>query len=363
MRPVILILCNNDGGLYKFRRGLVERLAERYRVVISCPAGEYKHDLVSLGAEFIDTPMDRRGMDPVRDLKLMRAYSRLIKEHDPLAVLTYTIKPNIYGGLAARLKKCPRIINITGLGTAMENGGIMQKMLLAMYRPAIKGAHCVCFQNLANRDFFLKKLKVGRNVLLCGSGVDLEEHPAAPYPEDEGVCRLLFIGRAMQAKGLDELLSVAERLKKEGAPVSFTLVGGCDESEYEARLSELTEKGVIDWVGEKRSVNSYLENCHAVVNPSHHEGMSNVLLEAAATARPVIASDIPGCRETFVEGKSGLGFTVRDADALYAAVKRFISLPNAERARMGRYARAFAEENFNREKVISIYTDLIEELL
>ncbi len=361
--PVVLILCNNDGGLYKFRRGLLERLVGRYRVVISCPEGDFAQDIRALGAELINTPMERRGTNPLRDLKLLRAYMRLMKQYRPLAVLTYTVKPNIYGGIAARLYRRPRIANITGLGTAVENGGLMQKLLMAMYRPALRGAHCVCFQNEANRDFFNSNMKIGRQVLLCGSGVDLKEHTAEPYPEDAHGVRLLFIGRMMRAKGVDELLAAAQRLKNEGENISFTLVGGCDEAEYEAKLSKLTREGVIDWVGEKRSVKPYIAECHAVVNPSHHEGMSNVLLEAAATARPVIASDIPGCRETFAEGKSGFGFAAGDAEALYLAVKRFAALPNERRAEMGAFAREFVEKNFDRETVIRTYTDLIEELL
>ena len=363
MKKTVLILCNNDGGLYKFRRELVSALAEKYRVVVSCPKGDYFDEIRALGAEFIDTPVERRGTNPLHDLKLMREYKKLIKSEKPIAVLTYTVKPNIYGGLAAKRLKCPRIVNITGLGTAVENGGAMQKLLLALYRPALKGAHCVCFQNEANRDFFNDKLRIGRQVLLPGSGVDLNEFTPQPYPSDKDGLKLLFIGRAMKAKGVDELLSAVQRLHDEKANVRFTLVGGCDEQEYIDKLTKLTEEGVINWVGEKKDVKPYLAECHAVVNPSHHEGMSNVLLEAAASARPVIASDIPGCRETFIEGESGLAFNACDADSLCRSIKRFAGLPNEKREQMGKAARAHVEKNFNRETVTKTYLELIEELL
>jgi len=361
-KQTVLILCNNDGGLYKFRRELVLALAKRYRVAIACPPGDYKRDITALGAEVIDTRMERRGKNPLHDLALMRGYIRLIKQQKPLCVLTYTVKPNIYGGLAARFRHAPFIANITGLGTAVENGGVMQKLLLAMYRPALKRAHCVCFQNEENMRFFTSRMSIPRCRLICGSGVNLKDFTPAPYPSDENGLKLLFIGRAMEAKGVNELLAAAERLHAEGDGIAFTFVGGCDEQQYKDRLERLTEKGVINWVGEQRSVKEFIADSHAVVNPSHHEGMSNVLLEASAMARPVIASDIPGCRETFVNGESGIAFEAGNADALVGAIRRFAALANDERERMGRAARAHVERYFNRDEVIKTYLDLIEEL-
>ncbi len=361
-KETVLILCNNDGGLYKFRRELLCELVARYRVVVACPAGDYKNEIAAIGAEFIDVPMERRGTDPIRDSALFLRYLRLINRLKPKAVLTYTVKPNIYGGLAARLKKRPRIMNITGLGTAVENGGMMQKLLLAMYRPALKNAHCICFQNEENMRFFTEKFKLSRCVLIPGSGVNLKDFIPAPYPGDEGGIRLLFIGRAMRAKGVDELLEAAERCAGAEPKLHFTLVGGCDEQEYKQKLERYTREGVVNWVGEQKSVKEFIADCHAVVNPSHHEGMSNVLLEASAMARPVVASDIPGCRETFIPGVSGFAFTPGDTDSLCRALLDFSRLPNERRAGMGRAARAHVEKNFNREKVVSTYLGLIEEL-
>ena len=412
----ILVLCNNDGGLYRFRRGLLIELLKNYRVSVSCPKGIYTDELVKMGVEFINTPIDRRGTNPIRDLGLIRFYRKLIKKRKPLAVLTYTIKPNIYGGIVCRLLKLKTayIPNITGVGTAVEDGGTLRKMLMLLYKTAVKGAYCVFFQNEANKAFFEQSMSISRAIILCGSGVDLGEYAYAEYPVDSvdsvdsmdsvdsvdsvglvdsvdsvdsvgsvdsadsvdsvdsvdsagnmdgAKLRLLFIGRVMRAKGIEELIYTAQKLHSQNANVEFTLLGGCDEHTYNERLQYLTNEGILNWVGEQRDVYSYIRNCHGVVHPSYHEGMSNVLLEAAATGRPVIASDIPGCREAFINGISGIAFEPKNAEALYNAVREFMGLSHEARMQMGIKGREHIERNFDRQSVINAYIDILKELM
>lgn len=365
-KPEILILCNNDGGLYKFRRELLIELVQHYHVAVSCPTGDFRSEITALGVEFIDTAVDRRGMNPLRDMRLMRRYIRLIRQRRPLAVLTFTVKPNIYGGAANRLlgKKGSSIIaNVTGLGTAVDGGGALGRLVMKMYRYSLEKAYCVFFQNSENLKTFTDMATLNRTELLCGSGVDLEEYAFTPYPDEKDTTRLLFIGRAMKAKGMDELLGAAKRLYDERAPVSIEIVGGCDDESYRDKLTRLTEEGVVTWHGEQHGVGEYLKGCHGVVHPSYHEGMSNVLLEAASTGRPVIASDVAGCRETFINGVSGIAVRPRDEESLYGGIRRFMEIPWDERARMGAAARTVAKEGFDRKIVVKKYLDIIEELL
>ena len=207
----ILVLANNDVGLYRFRKDLLAALlGAGHEVYISLPDGGFVSELVQLGCRFIDTPIERRGMNPIHDSKLFHQYRAILKEVKPDLVLTYTIKPNIYGGLACRMAHIPYAVNITGLGSAIENGGWLKKFVLALYKPALKGARVVFFENAGNRDTLAATGVVpqGRDVVLSGAGVNLEDYPYQSYPQ-EGAVRFLFVGRVMREKGVDELFAAA----------------------------------------------------------------------------------------------------------------------------------------------------------
>ena len=229
----ILVLANNDVGLYRFRKDLLAALlGAGHEVYISLPDGGFISELVQLGCRFIDTPIERRGMNPIHDSKLFRQYRAMLKEVKPDLVLTYTIKPNIYGGLACRMAHIPYAVNITGLGSAIENGGWLKKFVLALYRPALKGAKVVFFENAGNCDTLAATGVVpkGRDVVLHGAGVNLEDYPCQPYPQ-EGPMRFLFVGRVMHEKGVDELFAAAKRMKQQyGEQVEFHMVGSFEEA-------------------------------------------------------------------------------------------------------------------------------------
>jgi glycosyltransferase involved in cell wall biosynthesis len=358
----VLILANNMGGLYKFRRELLEALLERgQEVYISVPDGNFRTPLEEMGCHFILTPIDRRGTDPVADLKLMLRYRRLIRSLEPGVVLTYTIKPNIYGGLVCRYLRQPYIANITGMGSAINQGGMFTRFILSLFKIALSGAACVFFQNEMNRSFFVEKGLVGdKHRMIPGSGVNLAEHRLEEYPEGEDL-NFLFMGRVMQDKGVDELFAAAQTIRAKYPGTSFHILGSCEER-YQERLRDLEQRQVISYHGFQQNVHGYLKACHAVVMPSYHEGMSNVLLEAAATGRPVLASAIPGCQEAFDEGVSGLGFAPQDTKALIAALERFIALPQAARREMGLQGRAKVERQFDRQQVIASYLQEIDRI-
>ncbi len=343
-------------GLYKFRRELIESfLVEGNDVHVSVPKDSYFSKLEEMGCRCIETFVDRRGANPLADFRLLRFYMRTVQEITPDCVLTYTIKPNIFGGIACTLLKIPYISNVTGLGTPIENRGFLGAISLLLYRIGLSNASCVFFQNRSNKDFFEKKGVVLRKTkVIPGSGVNVNQYSALPYPGLEAPVTFLFIGRIMKEKGVGELLEAAERVKKLHKDTSFELVGGAEEG-YMAEIRKAEEKGIVRYHGEQENVRPFIENSHAVVLPSYHEGMSNVLLEAASSARPVFASRVAGCVETFDEGVSGYGFAPRNVEQLVEVLCRFILLPHGEKIKMGERGRAKIEKEFNRAVVIAAY--------
>lgn len=354
MKKRIVILANQSGGLYDFRKDLMIALQEKAEVYAVVPHNDRWDELQALADRVIELPIDRRGMNPARDAKLLGQYRAILKRLHPDLVLTYTIKPNIYGGLACRALHIPYAVNITGLGSAIENGGWLKRFVLTLYKPVLAGAKVVFFENAGNRDTLAAAGVVpqGRDVVLNGAGVNLEDYPSQPYPL-EGAVRFLFVGRVMHEKGVDELFAAAKRMKQMyGDGVEFHIVGSFEEG-YKPLMDELEQTGVVKYHGYQSDMKHFYAMADCVVLPSYHEGMSNVLLEAAASGRPLITSDIPGCREAVEDGVSGYLCPTRDADALCAAMRQFLELPPAQRAAMGCRGRERMERQFGKATVVA----------
>ena len=350
----ILILANHSGGLYDFRKDLIAAFKKHANVTVAVPHNDRWEELHKLVDEVIELPIDRRGMNPLRDSRLFRRYRAMLKAVKPDLVLTYTIKPNIYGGLACRMAHIPYAVNITGLGSAIENGGWLKRFVLALCKPALKSARVVFFENAGNRDTLAATGVVpkGRDVVLNGAGVNLEDYPYQPYPQ-EGTVRFLFVGRVMHEKGVDELFAAAKRMKQEyGDGVEFHIVGSFEE-EYKPLMDKLEQAGVVKYHGYQSDMKRFYAMASCVVLPSYHEGMSNVLLEGAATGRALITSDIPGCREAVEDGVSGYLCPTKDVDALCDAMRRFAELPENRQAEMGRRGRTRMEQKFSKTAVVA----------
>lgn len=359
----ILILANSASGLYDFRNELILGLLEKYEVHIALPDAQKVPELAAEGCTIHHTPIDRRGMNPKTDFKLMVQYSKLMKTLKPDCVLTYTIKPNIYGNLCCRKQKIPYIVNITGLGSAFENGGLIQKLVVFLYRNALKKANCIFFQNDTNRaimEGFGIKGKSSR--LVPGSGVNLDRHVFEEYPLREAPMIFLYVGRIMKEKGADELLYAARKIHTVYPEVCFELVGYY-EDDYKEIIEQYEREGILKLTGYQKEIHPYYQKASAVIMPSYHEGMSNVILEASATGRPVLASNIPGCMEGFEDGVTGIGFEARNSEALYEAICKFIQLGYEQRKEMGKSARAKMERDFDRKKVVEAYMDEIEKAI
>ncbi len=366
-KGVILLLANHDIVIYNFRLELVERLLrEGYQVHLSSPYGERIEDLTALGAVYHEISIDRHGMNPAAELSVLREYHRLLRKIRPSAVLGYTIKPNIYGAMAARAAHIPFIANITGLGTAVENGGLKQRLAVLLYKAAFTQVQCVFFQNEENEQFFRKHgIMLRRHVLLPGSGVNLKRYAVSPLPgagdgrSGEPV-KFAFISRIMKEKGIDQYLEAAAKVKKSCPTTQFHICGFC-EPEYENWMKRAGFSGVAQYHGMIRDVAGFMKEMHCIVHPTYYpEGLSNVLLEACACGRAVITTDRAGCREAVNDGVSGYLVPEKNADELAAAMQRFASLRYEKKAAMGKAGRRLAEERFNRQIVVDAYMEEIQ---
>lgn len=359
----ILFLVNHDVVIYNFRLEMVERfLAEGHQVVISSPYGERIDALVELGCEFRPIEISRHGMNPVQELKLLRDYVKLIKAEKPDIVLTFTIKPNIYGGMACTLLGVPYVVNITGLGTAVENGGIVQKITVMLYRMALTRVQKVFFQNTENRQFFIgRKLALGKHDLLPGSGVNLTRFSPLEYPGEE-TTEFVFISRIMKEKGADQYLEAAEFIRKKYPNTRFHVCGFCEQA-YEQRLQQLQAEGVITYHGMVRDVRTVIAKTHCTIHPTYYpEGLSNVLLESAACARPLITTNRSGCREVIDNGVNGFIVNQQDTADLIEKIEKFLALTWEEKREMGFAGRAKVEREFDRQIVVGKYLDEVNKL-
>lgn len=356
----ILVLGNSSGGLYDFRNELLLKLLQKHRVVVSLPDEVKTKELAEEGCEVRFTEINRRGMNPLQDIRLYRSYKKLLKEVKPDMVLLYTIKPDVYGGLACRMGKVPYMATITGLGSTFQKDNFLKKLIVHMYRTGLKRSECIFFQNEQNRRIFEEcGIKGKKSLLVHGSGVNLAKHTPVPYPEQERT-RFLFIGRIMREKGIEEFLEAAKALH--GENVTFETLGYCDE-DYGELLDTYEKQGMVTQHGFHTNVEDYLKDASAIVLPTYHEGMSNVLMEAAATARPVIATNISGCKEIVEDGVTGFLCEPKDAAGLQEALKKFLALPTEERARMGLRGREKMEREFDRNLITDVYIKEIENVV
>lgn len=347
----ILIMANNDVGLYQFRGMLIKTLLEQgNEIYISDPDGACIPYLTGMGCKFIDTPIDRRGINPKTDVKLFFRYTKILKQVRPDMVITYTIKPNIYGGFACRLKKIPYAVNITGLGTTFQNKGILKKFVVSLYKLADKKAKVIFFENSENMKVFqdLKIAPFERCKLLNGAGVDLEKFQYMEYPFDN-TTHFLFIGRVMREKGINELFEAMIRLRDEGEDCVLDVVGGFEES-YESKIEKYTKDGWLNYYGYQQDVRPFIQRAHCFVLPSWHEGMANTNLECAASGRPVITSNIHGCLESVKDGVNGYLCQKQDSNDLYNTMKKFIRLSHEEKREMGMAGREHMKESFDKKK-------------
>lgn len=351
-RNKILVITNHSYMLWQFRRELIAELMKENEVVLSMPFVGHEDDFRAMGLRCIDTAVDRRGINPATDLKLIRTYKEMLKTENPDLVITYSIKPNIYAGMMCSRLNIPFCANVQGLGTAFQKAGLAQ-FVTVLYKMAFRKVRTVFFENEENAAEFQKRsiIPSRKQKVLHGAGINLEHYGLQPYPENEKV-HFLYLGRIMKEKGMDELFTAVRRLYMENQNFILDLVGFF-EDEYKAQVEQLVKDGIAVFHGFQEDPRPFYAVADCVVMPSYHEGMSNVLLEAAAIGRPVITSDIPGCREAVDDGKTGILVEVKNSDKLYEAMKKILNLSGDECKKMGLAGRRKMEVEFGKEAVVS----------
>ncbi len=362
----VLIVINFDEGLYNFRKELLEKLvASGYEVHVAVPAGEYTERLQAMGCIFHNTALNRRGTNPLQEISLLRAYRKILRQVQPDVTLTYTIKPNVYMGFLCGIMKIPYVTTITGLGTAVEGSGLLQRLTQLMYRVALRRARLVFFQNETNEKLFVRwKIAPGRHKMLPGSGVNLQHFARQPFPEDSETVGFLFISRIMKEKGIEQLLDAAQEIRGRHPETRFRILGFLEEDYTgKERFERLQREGVIEFIGSVEDVIPYIRQSQCILHPSYYpEGMSNVCLEAAACGRAVITTDRAGCRETVLDGKSGFLVREKDSQDLIDKTERFLALSVEERKRLGENGRQYMEQRFDRNLVVERYLKAVERI-
>ena len=358
----IVMTVNAAWNIANFRMPLVKALlADGHRVTVLAPADDAVVQLTDAGCEFVDLAMDKKGLNPVRDAGLFARMRRHFKALEPDLVLSFTIKNNIFGALAAKSLGLPFIPNVTGLGTAFLSGGVLLTVAKMLYIAAYRNLPVVFFQNGDDRDLFLsmKLVREEQARLLPGSGIDLAAFTPMPYPDDANGIRLLMIGRVIRDKGVLEYVEAARILKNKRPDLRFQLLGAIGFANRTSIDAEEVDRwqaeGLIDYLGTTDDVRGPIANAHCIVLPSYREGAPRTLIEGAALARPAIATNVPGCNAVVSDGETGILCAVRDAEDLAARIEQFADLDHDQRAAIGLAARRKMEREYSVENVIGAY--------
>lgn len=362
----VLFLSNSIGGLVHFRLDLMKALCDRGdKVYILSPLEQdiSLQPIRDLGCEYIQIEMQQRGTNPLDDLKLLRTYKKYLQVLHPDVVLSYTVKPNIYGSVACRQVGIPIIASVTGLGMAIVGRNILQKIMIFLFKWGLKKTDYVFFQNDNCESFFIDhNIKPKHSAIVAGSGVNIHHFAFENYPENEDEIVFLYIGKILVDKGSQHLFDAIEYCHDHYPQVHFHIVGPKDSPSLSERVDELAEKGWAKFYGKQEDVRPFIKQAHCIIHPSYHEGMSNALLEGAATGRPAIASNISGCKEIVDDGVTGFLCEPKSSQCLIEKVEKFIVLPYERRKQMGINARHKVEQEFDREKVVATYLAQIDRL-
>lgn len=350
----ILIISNHSYMLYRFRKELIQHLMKDNEVILSMPFVGHEQDFTDMGLRCIDTRLKRRDIRPVDELILFFTYFRLIAAERPDRVITYSIKPNTYAGLCCRILNIPYFANVQGLGTAFQMPQL-EKAVSWLYKQAFRKVSMVFFENQSNADIFHSKgiLPLQKETILPGAGINLDEYPLTSYPNNDAF-HFLYLGRIMREKGIYELFSAIRQLHgKYGARVKLDIVGFFDYEDFTEQIKELEALGIAEFHGFQADPRPFYAKADCVVVPSYHEGMSNVLLEAATMGRPLITTNIPGCREAVDPNRTGLLCEMKDSESLYDCLEKMYLMTREDRMAMGIAGHEKMKKEFDREHVVA----------
>jgi glycosyltransferase involved in cell wall biosynthesis len=365
----IVLTANAAWNIWNFRRCVVRACLEQGDgITVISPVDNSVAMIEALGCKHVPFAMDAKGLNPISGIALYRGFRRAFRQAKPDVVLSYTIKNNIFGALAAKSCGVPFIPNVTGLGTAFLSGGLLLRVACTLYRRAFRNLPVVFFQNEDDRALFLEKglITAAQARLLPGSGIDLQHFAAAPYGAADDAPVFLMIARLLRDKGVLEFVEAARQIKAEMPAARFQLLGAADAENRTAISAEVLDgwvrEGVIEYLGTTSDVRPHIAASSCVVLPSYREGAPRTLIEAAAMARPLIATDVPGCRSVVRPDISGFLCAPQSADSLAVALRRFLALSQTERVAMGQSARAHMEQSFDEALIVSAYRAAIAEV-
>ena len=370
LRPCIVISANTSWNIVNFRTSLIKALdAAGYDIVIASPPDSYVRQVKVLGT-YAPLPMDNKGTSPIADFKLFLRYVRLFRRLRPRAYLGYTIKPNVYGTLAARLFGVVCVNNVSGLGTAFIRDSWVTRVVKRLYRTAFSRTDHVFFQNMDDQKLFVEEglAPADRTSVVPGSGVDIEHFRATPRPDRPADAPPVFllIARMLWDKGIAEFVEAARIIRRHSPGVRFQLAGPLDVENRTAVDSAVVEgwvaEGVVRYLGALEDVRPAIADCDCVVLPSYREGAPRTLLEAAAMGRPVIATDVAGCRDVLQDGITGFLCHVRDSRDLARAMEQFTQMSDQQKTAMGEAGRKFVEQRYDDRLVIQEYLAVLRKL-
>ena len=365
----ILLSANTSWYLYNFRRNLINELVRRgIKVTIAAPDNTYAADLIALGCNIVEISMDNRGTNPLRDSLTLLRYLNLYATLRPDYALHFTIKPVVYGSIASRHFGIPTINTITGLGSSFLGSAMIRGLSRFLLRSSMRKSNFVVFQNHSDAAYFLEHnlVKETQIIRVSGSGVDLTHFAREPYPEHNRD-RFVLIARMLTDKGVREFVGCAKQCRNNSVDADFVLAGPLESAHSggipESEITEWVNSGYVSYIPKQDDIRPCIARATCVVLPSYREGMARVLMEACAMARPVIATDVPGCSDIVQPYRNGLLCQPRDSLSLYAKVKEFIEMSKAQKKEMGNTARLIAEELFSDQNVNRRYLSLINKVL
>jgi glycosyltransferase involved in cell wall biosynthesis len=364
----IALFANSSWNIWNFRMGLVGAIqAAGHEVCIIAPKDDYSQKIIDAGLAFYQVQMSTKGTDPIQDLGIIFQVKSIIKKAKIDTVLQFTIKPNIYGTIAAKLVGVPVINNVSGLGTTFIRGGLLSFIAKQLYAFAFRFPYKVFFQNTDDQSIFLNAgwVKKSQTAVLPGSGVDLLKFKPQEHHRQNPI-QFLMMARLIRDKGIFEYVEAARQLKKKGVKAIFRVVGFTDfESAYgvkESVLNEWIKEGNIQFDGSTDDSAALIHSADVIVLPSYREGTSKVLLEALACGKPLIATDVPGCRETILDGQNGFLVEAKSIKSLASAMQNACEMSDVDLHKFATNSRKIAEEFFDEKIVWNHYLETIAEI-
>lgn len=369
----ILIVSNIAWTIATFRRYLIAELVERgYEVVCIADTDDFSNAsidvITALGASFIHVPLNRKGINPFSDLLYLLKLIMLFKKEGPALIIHYTIKPVIYGSIAAWVVRIPSFAVLTGLGSSFIRQNALTKIILFLFKLSLSKASKIFFLNESDKEIFLNKklCALEKTYLLPGEGIDTQEYSQCDLIPSTKI-RFMLIARLLKDKGIYEYIEAAKVIKKHFPETDFSLAGEFDEGNPTAiksmEVAQWVNEGIIRYLGKTDTIKDFFVQTDVIVLPSYREGLSRLLLEAASCQKPLIATNVAGCKELIRDNINGFLCEPRDISSLIQAIKKMLSLSPSDRDSFGIQSRKIVVENFGKEKVNTIYFDAIQEII